>query len=153
MSIFSFTSRSKKFGNHCFTGLLKCMSGSQFPRFSVQYLPPYSPFLNPIEEIFSAWRWKVYCMNGSLRAGSHCSRPRRRLVAMLRPVRASCVYETSRATLSHFTKREVAHSPESFSFIHLYGVFHTILLFCVLYMLGSVQQMLSCVFSMNGMCV
>ncbi|KAI2645112.1 Translation initiation factor IF-2 [Labeo rohita] len=22
--------------------------------------PPYSPFLNPIEEFFSAWRWKVY---------------------------------------------------------------------------------------------
>ncbi len=28
--------------------------------FLVQYLPPYSPFLNPIEEFFSAWRWKVY---------------------------------------------------------------------------------------------
>lgn len=24
------------------------------------YLPPYSPFLNPIEEFFSSWRWKVY---------------------------------------------------------------------------------------------
>ena len=24
------------------------------------FLPPYSPFLNPIEELFSAWRWKVY---------------------------------------------------------------------------------------------
>ncbi len=24
------------------------------------YLPPYPPFLNPIEESFSAWRWKVY---------------------------------------------------------------------------------------------
>ncbi|KAL4003969.1 receptor-type tyrosine-protein phosphatase U [Sarotherodon galilaeus] len=24
------------------------------------YLPPYSPFLNPIEEFFSAWRWRVY---------------------------------------------------------------------------------------------
>ncbi len=23
-------------------------------------LPTYSPFLNPIEEFFSAWRWKVY---------------------------------------------------------------------------------------------
>ncbi|KAK0151031.1 hypothetical protein N1851_007823 [Merluccius polli] len=30
------------------------------PPFLVQYLPPYSPFLNPIEEFFSAWRWKVY---------------------------------------------------------------------------------------------
>ncbi|XP_049340786.1 uncharacterized protein LOC125804931 [Astyanax mexicanus] len=24
------------------------------------FLPPYSPFLNPTEEFFSAWRWKVY---------------------------------------------------------------------------------------------
>ncbi len=24
------------------------------------WLPPYSPFLNPIEEFFSSWRWKVY---------------------------------------------------------------------------------------------
>ncbi len=24
------------------------------------FLPPYSPFLNPIEEFFSSWRWKVY---------------------------------------------------------------------------------------------
>ncbi len=23
-------------------------------------LPPYSPFLNPIEEFFSSWRWKIY---------------------------------------------------------------------------------------------
>ncbi len=23
-------------------------------------LPPYSPFLNPTEEFFSSWRWKVY---------------------------------------------------------------------------------------------
>ena len=30
------------------------------PHFLVVYLPPYSPFLNPIEEFFSAWRWKVY---------------------------------------------------------------------------------------------
>lgn len=30
------------------------------PRFTVVYLPPYSPFLNPIEEFFSTWRWKVY---------------------------------------------------------------------------------------------
>lgn len=29
-------------------------------RFTPLYLPPYSPFLNPIEEFFSAWRWKVY---------------------------------------------------------------------------------------------
>ncbi len=32
----------------------------QQPQFAVQYLPPYSPFQNPIEEFFSAWRWKVY---------------------------------------------------------------------------------------------
>ncbi|XP_032877765.1 uncharacterized protein LOC116973630 [Amblyraja radiata] len=30
------------------------------PQFLTVYLPPYSPFLNPIEEIFSTWRWKVY---------------------------------------------------------------------------------------------
>ena len=28
--------------------------------FTVLYLPPYFPFPNPIEELFSAWRWKVY---------------------------------------------------------------------------------------------
>ncbi|XP_049319290.1 uncharacterized protein LOC111190584 [Astyanax mexicanus] len=37
------------------------------PRFSVVYLPPYSPFLNPIEEFFSAWRWKVYDLNSETR--------------------------------------------------------------------------------------
>ena len=30
------------------------------PRLVRLFLPPYSPFLNPIEELFSAWRWKVY---------------------------------------------------------------------------------------------
>ncbi len=30
------------------------------PRLVSLFLPPYSPFLNPIEELFSAWRWKVY---------------------------------------------------------------------------------------------
>ena len=30
------------------------------PRFVSRYLPPYSPFLKPIEDLFSAWRWKVY---------------------------------------------------------------------------------------------
>ncbi len=29
-------------------------------RITVEFFPPYSPFLNPIEEFFSAWRWKVY---------------------------------------------------------------------------------------------
>lgn len=29
-------------------------------QFEVLYLPPYSPFLNPIEELFSVWRWRVY---------------------------------------------------------------------------------------------
>ena len=29
-------------------------------RFIKVFLPPYSLFLNPIEEFFSAWRWKVY---------------------------------------------------------------------------------------------
>ncbi|XP_034740321.1 keratin, type I cytoskeletal 9-like [Etheostoma cragini] len=32
----------------------------QHPHFTVLYLPPYSSFLNPKEEFFSAWRWKVY---------------------------------------------------------------------------------------------
>ncbi len=26
----------------------------------MEFLSPYSPFLNPIEDFFSAWRWKVY---------------------------------------------------------------------------------------------
>jgi hypothetical protein len=30
------------------------------PQMTVLYLPPYSLFLNPIEELFSARRWKVY---------------------------------------------------------------------------------------------
>ncbi|XP_031164929.2 uncharacterized protein LOC116056748 [Sander lucioperca] len=30
------------------------------PRIMMHFLPAYSPFLNPIEEFFSAWRWKVY---------------------------------------------------------------------------------------------
>ncbi|KAK3529286.1 hypothetical protein QTP70_025734 [Hemibagrus guttatus] len=30
------------------------------PQCSLQYLPPHSPFLNPNEEFFSAWWWKVY---------------------------------------------------------------------------------------------
>ncbi|XP_077086252.1 uncharacterized protein LOC143738157 [Siphateles boraxobius] len=37
------------------------------PRFLVVYLPPYSPFLNPIEGFFSAWRWKVYDRNPQTR--------------------------------------------------------------------------------------
>ncbi|XP_019217583.1 uncharacterized protein LOC109203005 [Oreochromis niloticus] len=30
------------------------------PRMESLFLPPYSQFLNPIEEFFSSWRWKVY---------------------------------------------------------------------------------------------
>ncbi|XP_071348704.1 uncharacterized protein [Trachinotus anak] len=30
------------------------------PRMMSLFLAPYSPFLNPIEEFFSAWRWKVF---------------------------------------------------------------------------------------------
>ncbi len=33
---------------------------NQHRQFTVQYITPYSSFLNPIEEFFSAWRWKVY---------------------------------------------------------------------------------------------
>ncbi|XP_028654701.1 uncharacterized protein LOC114649369 [Erpetoichthys calabaricus] len=32
-------------------------------RMLMEFLPPYSQFLNPIEEFFSAWRWKVYERN------------------------------------------------------------------------------------------
>ncbi|KAI7790308.1 hypothetical protein IRJ41_012888 [Triplophysa rosa] len=38
------------------------------PRFSNIFLPAYSPFLNPIEEFFSAWRWKVYDREPYIRA-------------------------------------------------------------------------------------
>ena len=30
------------------------------PQFTTLCLPPYSPFLNQIEDFFSTWRWKVY---------------------------------------------------------------------------------------------
>ena len=30
------------------------------PQFTILYLPPYSLFLNPIDEFFLAWWWKVY---------------------------------------------------------------------------------------------
>ena len=30
------------------------------PRMVMVFLPPDSPFLNPIEEFFSTWRWRVY---------------------------------------------------------------------------------------------
>lgn len=29
-------------------------------RIQMEFLPLYSPFLDPIEKFFSAWRWKVY---------------------------------------------------------------------------------------------
>ncbi len=35
-------------------------AGFNLTTVTVQYLPPCSPFLNPIEEFFSAWWWKVY---------------------------------------------------------------------------------------------
>ncbi len=37
------------------------------PCFLVVYLPPYSPFLNTIEDFFSAWRWKVCDRNPQTR--------------------------------------------------------------------------------------
>ena len=36
------------------------MSGLQYTLMMMQFLPAYTPFLNPIEEFFSAWRWKYY---------------------------------------------------------------------------------------------
>lgn len=29
-------------------------------RMLMEFLPPFSPFLNPVKELFSAWTWKVY---------------------------------------------------------------------------------------------
>lgn len=29
-------------------------------RMLMEFFPPYSPFLNPIEEFYSPWKWKVY---------------------------------------------------------------------------------------------
>ncbi len=58
---------NRSYAIHCCLG--QCVfpplcSGSELvsghPHFTVLYLPPYSPFLNPLEEFFSAWRWKVY---------------------------------------------------------------------------------------------
>ena len=54
----------------------------QHPHFTVLYLPPYSPFLNPIEDFFSAWRWKVYDLRSRLRYPS--SKPWRRAVTIWR---------------------------------------------------------------------
>ncbi|XP_039474134.1 uncharacterized protein LOC120442240 [Oreochromis aureus] len=39
---------------------LVCNWFTDHPSFMALNLPPYSPFLNPIEEFFSAWYWKVY---------------------------------------------------------------------------------------------
>jgi hypothetical protein len=33
------------------------------PRFTVLFLPAYSPFLNPNEEFLSVWRWRMYDRN------------------------------------------------------------------------------------------
>jgi len=40
------------------TGLLWSEIGST--TITISHLPPYSLFLNAIEEFFSVWRWKVY---------------------------------------------------------------------------------------------
>ncbi len=36
------------------------VAGFNLTTVTVQNLPPCSPFLNPIEDFFSAWWWKVY---------------------------------------------------------------------------------------------
>ncbi|XP_049597162.1 uncharacterized protein [Syngnathus scovelli] len=41
---------------------------SAHARFVVVNLPPYSPFLNPVDEFFLAWRWKVYERNPQARS-------------------------------------------------------------------------------------
>lgn len=48
---------------HCFTAefLIPCSKWfTAHPRMVSLFLPPYSPFLNFIEEFFSSWRWRVY---------------------------------------------------------------------------------------------
>ena len=40
------------------------------PRMVSLFLPPYSPFLNPIEELFSLWRWKVYDLHPHIKCTS-----------------------------------------------------------------------------------
>ena len=42
---------------------LVCTWFINHPRFLALPLPPYSPFLNAIEEFFSAWRWNVNARN------------------------------------------------------------------------------------------
>ncbi len=42
---------------------------NQHRQFTVQYITPYSSFLNPIEEFFSAWRWKVYDLRPYVQMG------------------------------------------------------------------------------------
>ena len=66
-------------------------------------------------------------------------------------------YRKSRPTLRHFTKGEIAHSPESLSFIHMVCsisiIVFSILHFSVLSMLGSVQQFVIVCTELTGMCV
>lgn len=43
-----------------FTILLQSERFRVHPRMVSLFLPVYFPFLNPIEEVLSSWRWKVY---------------------------------------------------------------------------------------------
>jgi len=101
---------------------------------------PQVSVLHPLRSSFQLGGGRY--MNGTHRAGSHCSRPWRRLVAMwvfsvCTGIKTFCCiflycfifnYEKSRPTLGHFTKGEMTHSPESLSFIScvpfLYCVLH-----------------------------
>nr|XP_055037961.1 uncharacterized protein LOC129425918 [Misgurnus anguillicaudatus] len=49
---------------------LVCNWFTDHPFFMALNLPPYSPFLNPIEEFFSAWRSKVYDRHPHQQVGS-----------------------------------------------------------------------------------
>ena len=63
------------------------------------------------------------------------------------------VEEKSKPTLSQFRKRELVHSPFILMVFSILRSVFSVLLFSVLYMLGSVQPKASCVYSMNGVCV
>ena len=48
------------------------------PKLMSHFLPPYSPFLNPIVELFSTWNWKVY---------DHCPQDQ---MSLLKATNAAC---------------------------------------------------------------
>ncbi|KAI2667282.1 Insertion element IS630 uncharacterized 39 kDa protein [Labeo rohita] len=86
------------------------------PRMLMEFLPPYSPFLNPIEEFFSAWRWRVY---------EHQAQDQR---ALLHAMDAACEDITGdqcRGWLRHSRRFFLAASQEKISvamWMRIYGL-------------------------------